>query len=410
MALVASLGFAAAAEAQVSRNQFGAQDRADAATRLIALSVQRAISSLPPPSGQTPTYTYDPRFDTYAVSHQLGPIVFRTPRTIGKGTFTLRTSTSYFELSEGFSPAAYVVRNAANGAPIGFTRFGLDVDAHVGLVAVAADYGLTNWLQAGLVLPIAIVDAEARQVVAISEDDADLPPGQAAVRALPSLEVFDALIENRGLLYRTESFDPPGSRFDSGDPRFREGTFAGVGRIALAAKARLPSLGPFEFGFEPQVLFPSPSEEQFAGSDSVALVGRILARLPFGERGSLLGDVGYDYDFEFAELRRFVWSVGGSVAMPGVTLDLGFGGSSYDEGITWTPRTAAADPTMRYPAGFVLESLDDNTAGTHPIDFLAGVKVKVASRVFLTGAVNVPVGDEQGEPTAAGTIGVEVYL
>ena len=46
-------------------NQFGGQDRADAAARMIVLAVQQGISALPPASGQGVTYEFDPEADTY---------------------------------------------------------------------------------------------------------------------------------------------------------------------------------------------------------------------------------------------------------------------------------------------------------------------------------------------------------
>src|SRR5262245_50627684 len=71
-------------------NQFGGQDRADAASEMIVLGVQQGISALPPASGQAFTYEYNPAVDTYEMSEQLGPTALRTAQTIGRNRVSLR--------------------------------------------------------------------------------------------------------------------------------------------------------------------------------------------------------------------------------------------------------------------------------------------------------------------------------
>src|SRR5882672_5366874 len=67
----------------VDCGQFGAQCRADAASKMIVLGVQQGISSLPPTSGQSFSYEFNPELDTYVTSERLGPTSFRAPQTIG---------------------------------------------------------------------------------------------------------------------------------------------------------------------------------------------------------------------------------------------------------------------------------------------------------------------------------------
>src|SRR5512147_841571 len=92
-------GISAAAAAQ-NANQFGGQDRADAASRMIVLGVQQGISSLPPTSGQSFTYEFDPVLTTYVSSERLGPTALRSPQTIGLNRLSLRVAASYFEVSD----------------------------------------------------------------------------------------------------------------------------------------------------------------------------------------------------------------------------------------------------------------------------------------------------------------------
>ena len=50
----------------------------EAARLMIVLGVQQGISSLPPTSGQSFTYEYNPQSDTYERGRQLGPISLRS--------------------------------------------------------------------------------------------------------------------------------------------------------------------------------------------------------------------------------------------------------------------------------------------------------------------------------------------
>src|SRR6185295_14803019 len=78
---VAALSRAHLATAQ--SDQFGRQARADAASRAIVLAVQQGISALPPTSGQSIIYAYNPHTDDFERSEKLGPFSLRTPETVG---------------------------------------------------------------------------------------------------------------------------------------------------------------------------------------------------------------------------------------------------------------------------------------------------------------------------------------
>src|SRR5215470_3350275 len=99
------------ASGRAQENQFGGQDRADAARRMIVLGVQQGISSLPPMSGQAFSYEFDPARDTYVRSKRLGPTVLRSPQTLGAGHLSLRVATSYFALSGSPGPIPYYVQS-----------------------------------------------------------------------------------------------------------------------------------------------------------------------------------------------------------------------------------------------------------------------------------------------------------
>ena len=161
---------------------------------------------------------------------------------------------------------------------------------------------------------------------------------------------------------------------------FDEGTNAGVGRISLGAKRLLYRENPFELALMGEFFAPSPSEAQFAGSNSAAILPRAVGSAMLTDVWRLHTDVGYDFDFDSNELRRFVWNVGASAALERVTLDFGFGGSKYNEGVTWTPDQAAIGNLERVQIG-TIQIDDDNQLGDNFADFLGGIKVRLDPEV-----------------------------
>ena len=385
-----------------ARNNFGAADRAAAASEIISLAVQQTISALPPASGQSPTYAYDPKSDTFAiVSTELGPVSFRTPSLLPAGKFGLRVGVSYFELSESFDPVPHSARTVNFGDQ--YTELGLSVGAKATVLNLSSDYGVTDWLQVGLVLPITIVDASAQDIFP-SLEGFDGPVGVVSTEG-PSN--FDALLEAGTAGFFAEDFDPPGSNFSP--KRFNSGTSAGVGRISVGGKVKLGEWDVFHAAFAPRFYFPSPSSDDFAGSDTAALAARILTSTRAADWCRVLANLGYEYDFETAELRRFIWDVGASLSADALTADLGVSGSLYDEGIEWTPSVATATPTDSSGETIHFQVDGDNRLGTNYIDFVFGLKYRVVGALLLLGQVQVPITSDGVRPNVAGTIGAE-YL
>jgi hypothetical protein len=401
VALAAVVATTYPAHAVENCGQFGGFCRAQAAQQAIVLGVQQGISSLPPTSGQSFSWTYDPALDTYVRSQLLGPMSFRTPQTVGKGYLSTRLALSYFALGDSFGPITYELKRPLSVDS--YAKFGTDVSAKVGLINIALDYGILEHLDVIVNVPLVIVDASA-------ENRFSAEPGgsQVAVRASP--EDLDAAFRSRGpdrLVLGRRPFDSSDAGF-----RFQSGTHFGVGRIDVGAKAQLYSAGGLELGAQLEFFAPSPSSDEFSGSDSPALLPRLIAQYGFGETQSaqLHVDVGYDYDFDFAELRRFVWNTGASFAIPGATFDAGFGGSLFDQGVEWTPTFATAVSGAGSGADTTLTALGDTRLGTNYVDFLFGVKVQVAENAVLGGTVNVPVTDDGLRAPAIGTIGFEYYF
>ena len=121
-------------------------------------------------------------------------------------------------------------------------------------------------------------------------------------------------------------------------------------------------------------------------------------------------DVGYDYDFDVDELRRFVWDVGLSFPLAFGTFDVGVGGSKYAAPIEWTPSGTRASIIPGEPTNITVIAVGDNQTGTNYVDFLAGAKVALSDALILSGGVNVPVTDEGLQPVVGGTIALEYYF
>ncbi len=380
-----------------SRNQFGRAGRAEGAAQLVTLSVQQAISQLPPSAGQAFSFRFDPARDTFVRSDRHGPTVLLSPRTIGDGRFSARVGVSYFRLSAEFAPVFYEVspKGEADLPPV-YTKFGLEMQANVTVVDLSATYGVTRWLDAFVDVPIVVVDASASQTF-----------GKGVV-ADESREFVDFLIERGGL--DRQSLAERGT--------FPAGTNAGLGRVGLGARTSFYSNTFLELGAVTRLSFPSPSSDVLAGSDSFAIYPRVVGELFSEAPAQVYVDAGYDYDFSFAELRRFAWSVGASMPLPAGSIDLGFTGSIYDTPITWTPATAQGDPFVPDgdPSGpfadgidMVLDEPGSNTVDNDVVNLVFGGRLELTEQFVVSAGVTVALTQNGVRPDAVGTLALEYY-
>lgn len=401
--LGAGLLVAVPAIAQPMTSQAGGQERADAAMQMIVLGVEQAISSLPPTSGQSFQYEFDPSLSTYVASERLGPTVFRDANTIGKGRFGIRVSASYLELSDSLGPIPYL--QSVDDSPIRVVSLGLTANAKVGVIDLSATYGLFDRLELSVNLPVVVVDASAGQIFSTPRGmNSDLLAGARVVDGNVQGAVADLstrLGPAGDLALRERSFGALGFGFN-------EGTHAGLGRISVGAKALLYSDDRLGLAFAPEFFVPSPSQEQFAGSFSSAILPRFVAALRIADPFRLHLDAGYNYDFEVDELRQFVWNFGASVPLDWATFDLGVGGSKFNRGIAWTPAVASFTSIDGEPG--TLRALGNNTLGDNYVNALLGAKVRLSPDIVLSGSVSVPVNNQGFRPDAVGTLAAEWYF
>jgi outer membrane putative beta-barrel porin/alpha-amylase len=399
--------------AQVTTNAI--QFTANSIGRMIVLGVEQGISSLPPTSGQSFSYEFDPSLDTYVASERLGPTSFRSPQTVGVGHSSLRLAASYFELADSFEPIPYIV-NDSSGHPLGALALGAKADAQVGLLNLSFNHGFTDRFEMSINLPVVVVDAHGAEIFTSRAGTSSLPAREAPVSGpaivinpttgkpdIPQtlVNLNTALHENL-LFLRKESFGALGFRFNSEN-------HLGIGRIGLGAKGLLYTDRVVQLAVAPEVFLPSPSEGSFAGSDTGAILPRVVAAFSLSDALKLHVDAGYAYDFEVDELRRIVWNFGPSLALNGATFDVGVSGSKFNSGIAWTPASASfrafdgSTLTLQQAAG-------SNRLGSNFIDALVGVKVRLGEKSVLSGSVNVPLNNEGFRAPAVGTVAGELYF
>ncbi|MFI5366280.1 MAG: hypothetical protein ACHQ4J_11710 [Candidatus Binatia bacterium] len=390
-------------------DQFGGQDRADAASRLIVLGIQRAVDALPLISGQSVTYEYDPASDALQRSTHLGPTVLRSSQTVGPGTFSVQLSTSYFELAHTFQPVDYLIMcNSPTICP-GVAKLGLAANAHVSLINLTATYGLSQRVDVSASLPLTVVDAHASQIFSTDAGTLSVPASKAPLSGV----AFSSNGTVQGAIgYLNQQLRPGGSLALRQEPfsamgfGFNEGTNVGVGRIDLGAKGVIFSGTQLQLSGAAEFFLPSPSENAFAGPASAAILPRLIATFKLTDFLQLHSDIGYQYDFDSAELRRLTWDCGGSFAAGRAAVDLGVGGSEYDAPIHWTPTVAHSRATMDYPAT-TDTALESTTVATQFVEVLLGLKFRLNDVSVIAAGVSVPVINPAFQPDVLGTIAVE---
>lgn len=392
-----------------AQTQYGAQQRADAASQMIVLGVQQGISSLPPTSGQSFVYDYDAELGTFRESEALGPTVLRATQTIGANKLSLRFATSYFDLSKTLSAIPYQVTGPTipdcTGDPdlCFHTKLGMKASANVVAFNAGATYGITDRIELTLNVPFSVVDANASQIITTAPPPFP-PANQADIIAVQgTVATLNEAIATNVVALRTIGFPPLGADFNGG-------THAGLGRISVGGKGVVFANDLAEVAVAADFFCNSPSQDEFAGSDSAAILPRVIGQVKPIKYLRLLADVGYDYDFQVGELRRFVWNTGVSVPLSIVTLDAGMGGSLYDDAIRWTPVVASGVNADGAPITATAVNPSSTQLGTNYVAFLFGVKVRLLKGTVLAGAVSVPVTNEGFQAAAIGTLALEYYF
>src|SRR5262249_33683829 len=256
--------------------------------------------------------------------------------------------------------------------------------------------GVARRIEVDVSIPVVVVDARGGQVLSL---DPSATLGNLGIGFGDNPRDLEKKIRSGDVKIRTYSFS---QLRDVGHVPvdFNEGTSVGLGRISMGTKASVFETGRFGLGAACDFYFPSPSEREYAGSDSASIFPVLIGTFRLADRARLSADAGYDYDFDVQQLRRFVWRAGVWFPLERATFDLGVSGSQYAAPIEWTPNRVNTTPALTV--------LGSNEVGTTAVDFLAGVKVRLGSSPFaLSGAVTVPVAGASVQPIVAGTVAFE---
>lgn len=382
-----------------NRNHFGGQDRANAAQRLILLGIQQAIRALPPAAGQAPSFEYDG--DIPVRTTRLGPTSLHTSRPVGANRLSVRIATSAFHVSKSFGPITHWVAPEDTSEPgfRAFTKVGLKARVEVALLTTSVSYGIGPRLDATISVPLAFVEASTRQVTSALPEERNLPPRAAAWAGTGERAQLDPSLAAGFFIYRSDSFDDLGFRS-------HDGSHVGLGRIGLGLRQVLYSKGGLHIAAAPEFFIPSPDEDKFAGSESAAILPRIVGEWAAMPTFRFLSELAYEYDFDHAELRRFTASAGVLLPHQRFSVDAGVRASAFDRPITWTPSVARGQETTEFPAT-IATALENNRVGDDFIDMVVGAKVRLPYRGALSAAVTVPLNDQGFRADVVGTVGIE---
>lgn len=408
-----------AALAQSGLAQVISKSQAEGVKKLVLVAVERGISSLPPSTGQAYSYDWNPEIETFERSGFAGPVSFRTPATIGPGHLSVRVASSFFSLSKHYDPIDYEFTDTSSKAKY-YGRIGLEPRASVGIISTALTYGWSDSLEFNLNLPIVIADVSATQTFACACSEAvtrSYAPGIQSLAALDQGLAGGSLTLKKQPLQRMLLSDQELARqglSKSQSASFSSGTSAGLGRAGLGVKWVLLTSRLVDVAFVPDLLLPSPSEDAYAGSDTFAVVPRMVAMGPGEGRYKLHLEAGYDYDFDVAELRRFEWRAGASAAFKSVTIDAGVAGATYAAETKWTSQSGTI-PLMpgnpQLTANVDYRALGNaNSGGGTTVDFLAGTRIEVVDGAMITGSVSVALDDSGLRADAVGTLAFEYYF
>lgn len=380
--------------------------RAAALEQMALVAIEQGFRSVPPAAAQSISFSFDMENDSFVRNEDLGPFIFRAPETLGKGNIGVRLSVSQFELDETFGPTTHVRRNADDPEAVDFyTKFGSSLQAEVWLFSLSSTIGLSATTDVYVSLPVASVDTDARIQWTARFENTE-----------PELS-DQRLVLSRSLGGLERLFDPG----DGGNPRARirsdpyaafgisVGEGVGLGRVLLGLKHAFFRSERVSAALIGDFLLGSPDADRLSGPSSPAIAPRIAIEAKPLQATRLHVDLGYEFDFEDARLRRLSWSVGPSFSFGLGRIDIGVGGSKYEEEIQWTPNVVAGE-NRGGGSRLDLVHVGDGGLGDLFWDVTIGAQLSVFDNYVVAASLLLPLNDDGARPDTLGTISVERYL
>ncbi|MGI9293457.1 MAG: transporter [Pseudomonadales bacterium] len=346
----------------------------DSSINLLNDQLGREVRTLPigtsSPAGIA--YKYDAEKGTYdLISRDLGPVLARGSRTLGKGNWSFAATVTAFEYDEFDSnDVGELVAdsqhdfdvipppNSAESFENDIVRVMFDVDIEVQSLSLFGSYGITDRLDINVIVPIVAIDLNVDAMASVVES----PLNDLAQRGI-TVHQFD------------EDGEAPNDSV-SGDE-------TGLGDIAIGLTYQLAAEQNYSVASAFIVKSPSGDEDNFLGTGSTTVQPALFAELDLGSIFGIHGNIGYEWDSDESDESAVRGIVGITAGNSVVTASLEFAG--------------------RFKSG-------DDAIGQDKSDAAFGVKWNPGKNFILSGNVIVPINDDGLRSDLITSVGLELLL
>ncbi len=319
-------------------------------------------------------YKYNAEQGTYdLISRDLGPVLARGSRTLGKGNWSFAATVTAFKYDEfngddiGKLDSDELLHpfdtlpppndpNVPERFEHDIVRLTYDVDIEVQTLSLFGSYGITDRLDVNIIVPVVAIDLNVDAVATI-----EVSP----LNDLPNVHNFDP-----------DNESPNDSV--SGDE-------TGLGDIAIGLTYQLASEQNYSVAGAFIVKTPSGDEDNFLGTGSTTVQPAVFAELDLGSIFGIHGNIGYEWDSDESD----------ESAVRGI-----FGVTAGNSIVT---------ASLEY-AGRFKQGDDDDAVGKDKSDAAFGLKWHPGRNFILSGNVIVPLNDDGLRSDLITSVGVELLL
>jgi hypothetical protein len=316
-----------------------------------------------------------------------GPIFAERAQTLGRRRLFLGAAASYFNYSYlrgtnlrdlGFTFTHQNVGAPAMGDPTyehDVIQVRTDLDVSLAVANLVATYGLLDRVDIGVAVPLVRTEVS----------------GTSQAQIIPSVE------------FPAHRFGTPESPSLTASAT-TDGSYTGIGDVAIRAKANLGSAGSWQYGALADVRIPTGSEENFAGSGDVSVLGVGILSARYGDFSPHL-NAGFAYYGSSILSNSVLATVGfDQLLAPWVTF-------AMDVISQWpvgeTDLRLPAPVTFDLPVHEVLPTTNIQDTSDRRIYGSVGAKFATGSDLRLVVSSLVPLASGGLQPQAAWTVGLE---
>lgn len=346
----------------------------DSSINLLNDQLGREVRTLPigtsSPAGIA--YKYNAEQGTYdLISRDLGPVLARGSRTLGKGNWSFAATVTAFQYDEFDGNGIGELRadsqhdfdiippdNSAESFENDIVRVMFDVDIEVQTLSLFGSYGITDRLDINVIVPIVSIDLSVDAMASVVES----PLNNLAQDGI-TVHQFDA------------DGEAPNDSV-SGDE-------TGIGDIAIGLTYQLAAEQNYSVASAFIVKTPTGDEDNFLGTGSTTLQPALFAELDLGSIFGIHGNIGYEWDSDESDESAVRGIVGVTAGNSIVTASLEYAG--------------------RFKQG-------NDAVGQDKSDAAVGVKWHPGRNFILSGNVIVPLNDDGLRSDLITSVGLELLL